>query len=89
MEKSEQIELIRAEYEDLNQVLTEKSLRWWCGSKAKSYNRQHGKGGISIVSQATGISRWRIRKGLKEIEMKVQEESTKSIRKKGGGAKKK
>jgi len=88
MERAEQIALIRAEYEDIYQVLNEKSLRWWCASKARSYNRLYEKGGISIVSAATGISRARIRKGIREVELGVPATETKSLRKKGGGRKK-
>ena len=88
MEREEQIALIGAEYEDINRVLNEKSLRWWCASKARSYNRLYEKGGISIVSEATGISRARIRKGIAEIERGVVDNPTKSLRKKGGGRKK-
>ena len=88
MERVEQMAIIRSEYEDIYRVLNERSLRWWCGSKARSYNRQNEKGGISLVSEATGVSRWRIRKGMAEIESGFIQDSTKSIRKKGGGRKK-
>ena len=88
MERQEQIGQIQLEYLDIKRVLDEKSLRWWCASKSRAYNRIHKKGGVSIVSEATGISRSRIQRGLKEMELANTEDSTKRVRKEGGGRKK-
>ena len=87
MERQEQIELIRAEFLDINRVLDEKSLRWWCASKARAYNRIYKKGGVSIISEATGVSRSRIQRGLKEMELE-NTVNTNRMRKQGGGRKK-
>jgi len=86
MKRAEQIEQIKAEYMDIKRVLNEKSIRWWCASKSRAYNRIHEKGGVSIVSEATGISRSRIQRGLKEIEN--ENIPTNRLRKEGGGRKK-
>ena len=88
MKRELQIVQIRVEFSDIKEVLTEKSIRWWCASKARTYNRLYKRGGISIVSEATGISRARIRRGIKEIEDISKETGTGTIRKEGGGRKK-
>lgn len=88
MKREAQITQIRLEYLDIKQVLDERSLRWWCASKSRAYNRVNKRGGVSIVSEATGISRSRIQRGLKEIGSKVAEASTNRLRKEGGGRKK-
>lgn len=86
MKSQEQIEQIRLEFLDIKRVLDERSIRWWCASKAKAYNRLHTKGGVSIVHEATGISRSRIYRGLEEME--EESISKDGIRKSGGGRKK-
>jgi len=86
MERSEELEQIRLEFLDIKPVLDERSLRWWCASKSKSYDRLHPKGGVSIVSEATGISRSRIYRGLEEMEEGLI--LSDRIRKVGGGRKK-
>lgn len=86
MDKQELINSVRLEFLDINQVLDERSIRWWCASKARAYNRIYEKGGVSIVHKATGISRTRIYRGLEEIKAgSIQSEG---LRKKGGGRKK-
>jgi len=87
MERGQEIEHIRSEFLDIKEVLNERSLRWWCASKARAYNRVHNKGGVSIVSEATGVSRSRIQRGIKEIESEKIMEAT-QVRKEGGGRKK-
>lgn len=88
MKREEEMELIRSEFMALKRVLNEKSIRWWCASKAKTYNKINIKGGVSLISEATGISRPRIHRGLKEMEIENGEESTIRLRKSGGGRKK-
>ncbi len=87
MERQEQIALIQAEYLDIKEVLNEKSLRWWCASKARAYNRVYKKGGVSIIREATGVSRSRIQRGIKEMESATTE-TTNRLRKEGGERKK-
>ncbi len=65
--------------------LDEKPRRLWCASEAIAI----GRGGVSIVSEAAGVSRTTITEGMKEIkgEKKIPENGR--IRRKGGGRKKK
>ncbi len=86
MEREEQLEQIRLELLDIKRVLDERGIRWWCASKAKAYDRLYTKGGVSIVSEATGISRSRIYRGLSEMEQVSI--SSDRIRQAGGGRKK-
>ena len=65
MEKQEYIDEIRTEYLDINQVLNEKSIRWWCASKARSYNRVHEKGGLSRQVVVNLIGNTTTKKGLR------------------------
>ena len=83
----EEVELIKQEFSEISQVLDERRIRWWCGSKARSYNRVHGRGGVSMVSRATGVSRSRIYAGIREIEQGTSL-STARNRQAGGGRKK-
>jgi hypothetical protein len=79
----EAIERIREKYEAMSCCLNERSRRIWAATEAKSY----GWGGITAVSEATGIAHKTIRKG--ELELNNKEElSGENIRKKGGGRKK-
>lgn len=75
------VENIQGKYEQLSFCLNEKSRRLWAATEAKSI----GRGGISIVHDATGIDFKTIRKGIKELEGSGQ---NKRVRKTGGGRKK-
>jgi hypothetical protein len=62
-------------------------LRWIvCAAEA----RVLGHGGVTAVSQATGVSRWAIHAGLKELEERPaeREPSDRRIRRPGAGRKK-
>jgi len=83
-ELSKQVEIIRAEFEDISFYLDERSALLWCAAKARSHNRIYGRGGVMTVHKATGVSRRRIYFGLKEIERKGESEAHR-IRKGGGG----
>jgi len=61
MTKEEFKNTIKNKYKQLNSYLTEKSRRVWCAIESEEY----GFGGISIVSQAIGISRTTIYEGKK------------------------
>ena len=54
---------IRAKYEALAPVLTERSRRLWAATEAMSL----GHGGIAVVIRATGISRSTISRGIQEL----------------------
>jgi hypothetical protein len=76
-------ENIKNKYEQLAPHLNEKTKRLWCALEALELK----KFGITIVSNATKVSRPTIYSGIKEIK-NGQKLSEKRIRKKGGGAKK-
>lgn len=83
MLKTEQI--IKEKYCKMLPYLNERSKRIWAATEAESY----GWGGISVVNQATGISRVTITEGLKELELNNQSKLPSGmIRKHGGGRKK-
>ena len=71
---------IRAKYEALAPVLTERSRRLWAATEAKSL----GHGGIAVVIRATGISRSTISRGLQELASADAVEPQR-VRRRGGG----
>ena len=71
---------IRAKYEALAPVLTERSRRLWAATEAKSL----GHGGIAVVIRATGISRSTISRGLQELASGDAVEPQR-VRQRGGG----
>ena len=75
------VKIIQDKYEQLSFCLNEKSRRLWAATEAKSI----GRGGASIVHDATGIDFKTIRKGISELE---GNEADKRVRKTGGGRKK-
>jgi len=74
---------VRQRFAALEQVLDEKSRRLVVAAESKAL----GSGGISAVSQATGVSRQVIRQGLRELEQSVTPPAGR-IRRPGGGRKK-
>src|SRR5512144_958362 len=54
---------VRRKYEALAPLLHEKAQRRWAACEAQAL----GRGGISLVSAATGLSRPTIRRGLAEL----------------------
>ena len=58
--------------------------RQYLGTEAKSY----GRGGLTAVSKASGVSHTTIRRGMREVEAGLQYEPGGRIRGKGGGRKK-
>jgi len=77
-----QIGNIRYKYEVLQSCLDEKGRRLWAASEALSY----GRGGISLVCKATGMSNATIHKGI--TEKKDSSAPVGRVRKMGGGRKK-
>jgi Rhodopirellula transposase DDE domain len=57
------VEWIRAKYQGLRDQLSERSSRRWAAVEAQSL----GRGGIAAVSEATGLARTTIRRGLAEL----------------------
>lgn len=84
-------EVIKNKYNALKNLLDERNRRMWAASEASAI----GRGGISIVSKATGLSRTTITAAIKElgdfVEGKIKIESLETepamIRRKGGGRK--
>ena len=81
--REEAAEDIRKKYDDMSLFLNERSRRMWAATEAKSF----GWGGITVVSQATGIDSKTIRKGLLELDDKNRAPDDR-IRSSGGGRKK-
>ena len=80
------IEQIESKYRSLASVLDERARRHWAATEARAY----GWGGVSAVSDATGMSPNTIRKGLAELQAKQANpdaEVTSRLRKAGGGRK--
>jgi hypothetical protein len=74
---------VRRRFTALEQVLDEKSRRLLVAAESKAL----GRGGISAVSRATGVSRQVIRQGLRELEQSPTPPGGR-IRRPGGGRKK-
>ena len=74
---------VRQRFTALEQVLDEKSRRLLAAAESKVW----GAGGISAVSNATGVSRQVIRQGLRELE-EAPTHAAGRIRRVGGGRKK-
>jgi transposase len=77
---------IEAKFQALSKRLDEATLRLWAATEARSL----GRGGISQVAQATGMSRTTIYAGLSELEPEAPSErgGRGRIRATGGGRKK-
>ncbi|SET71324.1 Rhodopirellula transposase DDE domain-containing protein [Nitrosomonas marina] len=75
-------------YQSLVSYLDELSLRIWSAIEAQSI----GRGGVSIVARATGISRTTIYAGLKDLQAEekgiLSDDKRRRVRSKGGGRKK-
>lgn len=75
---------IEAKYEALSGRLDEATLRMWAATEARSL----GRGGISLVAKATGMSRTTIHAGLTELKNPSPGEPARRVRAVGGGRKK-
>jgi transposase len=85
MSNSPRLEQIRSKYELLNPYFNEKTRRIWAAAESTAL----GRGGVSQVAEATGISRTTIYSGLKDLKPSAGHlvvESDK-IRRQGGGRK--
>lgn len=71
-------------YEEMSPVLDERGRRRFAAAEARAY----GHGGVSVVSQLTGMARSTIARGLQEIERNDPVE-TGRVRRPGGGRKSK
>ncbi len=79
--------IIKTKYKWLSRVMDERMCRWWAGSEALI----RGRGGITLVSQATGLNRNTVAEGVKEIQQGEtvlgSREGRAAIRRPGGGRK--
>jgi len=82
------VENIKSKYESLGPYLNEKSSRIWAAVEAISL----GRGGITMVASAVGLSRTTIHAGINEVKaekpVKPVEDIKPRIRQPGGGRKK-
>ena len=83
VQRKEAMEGVRRKYDDISFCLNERSRRMWAATEAKSF----GWGGITVVSEATGIDPKTIRKGLLELDDKKRVPASR-IRATGGDRKK-
>ena len=81
--KMDQKKIIKIKYQQMSACFNERSKRLWCATEALSLK----KFGVTIVSQATKVSKNTIYAGIKELK-EIKKISPNRIRKKGGGAKK-
>lgn len=83
----ETIEVIQSKYESFLPYLNERTRRVWAGMEAKAL----GHGGVTTVSQATGLSRNTIMAGMKDLQEhegnSFGEAAPQQIRRRGGGRK--
>jgi len=78
------VQLIRHKYANLQAILHERGRRIWAASEAL----QLGRGGISVVAAAIGMSPTTIRRGLREIQLRqVEQLPQECSRLEGGGRK--
>jgi hypothetical protein len=77
---------IRQRFSQLEPWLDERSRRLWAAAESQA----HGRGGVSLVARASGVSRRAIAVGLAELQKKrdVAQCARLPIRQKGGGRKK-
>ena len=78
---------IKEKFKGISEYLNERSLRIWCATEAKNHNKIFGRGGATIVHQATGVSLPTIRSGLRELKDKKKSDLGR-VRQPGGGRKK-
>ena len=77
---------IKQRFSQLGACLDERSRRLWAAAESAA----HGRGGISLVARASGVSRRAIAVGLTELKKKPDRSprTRLPIRQKGGGRKK-
>jgi hypothetical protein len=85
MSKASTVEVVRTKYELLQPLMTERLRRQWAACEAESL----GRGGVSLVAEATGLSRTTIWAGRRELQRRTnrpQEDlAPERVRTPGGG----
>jgi hypothetical protein len=77
----ETVRAIKEKFELLQPLLDERLRRLWAGSEARSL----GTGGITLVCQATKLSRTTVRNGMRELEAGIPDEEIERVRRPGAG----
>lgn len=76
---------LKAKYERLGPVLNERQRRLWAASEALAL----GRGGITWVAQATGLSRMTVRAGIRQLQQQQRQPEAvlapDRVRRPGGG----
>ncbi|HEY3246254.1 MAG TPA: ISAzo13 family transposase [Phycisphaerae bacterium] len=87
MQDATVVEWIRDKYEAVAPTLNERARRYWAAAEARSL----GRGGVTAVSQATGLSRKTIHAGLRELDVNAADPSAalppERVRRPGAGRK--
>jgi hypothetical protein len=83
MQDAQTLERIREMYRSLRPEMDERRRRQWAAAEARAL----GRGGISVVAHATGLSRVTITAGLAELDMPARERGREAgrVRRAGGG----
>jgi hypothetical protein len=81
------IQTIRQEFRELAPLLDERRVRLWCAARARAYNQEHGRGGVTVVHRATGISRNCIYAGIHELLTEGPSLPVSRVRRPGSGRK--
>jgi hypothetical protein len=87
-ERKAAVESLRQKFKGLERALDERTVRLWAATEARAL----GWGGVSRVSEATGLTRPTIHRGLQELDEEVglsrEERSVDRVRQTGGGRRK-
>src|SRR5215212_10946732 len=84
MDNADRVAQLRAKYVVLKPVLDERARRLWAATEAKAL----GRGGQTVVAQATGMSRRTIASGLRELQQAADGgPAMRRLRRAGGGRK--
>jgi DNA-binding phage protein len=85
MNKAMTIEAVRTKYDLLRPLMTERLRRQWAACEAQTL----GRGGVTVVAQATGLSRTTIWSGLREVRQRAERPQDdlppERVRAQGGG----
>src|SRR5712691_333991 len=68
MDKTATLETIRAKFDLLRPLMTERLRRQWAACEAQTL----GRGGVTLVAQATDLSRTTIWSGLRELRQRAE-----------------
>src|SRR5437762_13131497 len=67
MDKAMIVEAVRAKFDLLRALMSERLRRQWAACEARTL----GRGGVTLVAQATGLSRTTISSGLGELRQRA------------------